>query len=71
MKPAALGDIQPLSPVQPLLRLLRWQARTQVFHEELGEAERLTMVRIRPAASRWGQRSKSRGVWPTRARCIR
>ena len=50
MKPAAPGDIQPLSPVQPLLRLLRWQARTQVFHEELGEAERLTMVRI-PAGS--------------------
>jgi formylglycine-generating enzyme required for sulfatase activity len=50
MKPAASGDTQPLSPVQPPLRLLRWQARTQVFHEELGEAERLTMVRI-PAGS--------------------
>ena len=50
MKPAAPGDTQPLSPVQPPLRLLRWQARTQVFHEELGEAERLTMVRI-PAGS--------------------
>jgi formylglycine-generating enzyme required for sulfatase activity len=36
--------------MQPPLRLLRWQARTQVFHEELGEAERLTMVRI-PAGS--------------------
>ena len=50
MKPAAPGDTQPLSPAQPPLRLLRWQARTQVFHEELGEAERLTMVRI-PAGS--------------------
>ena len=46
MKPAAPGDTQPLSPAEPPLRLLRWQARTQVFHEELGEAERLTMVRI-------------------------
>ena len=50
MKPAAPGDTQPLSPAEPPLRLLRWQARTQVFHEELGEAERLTMVRI-PAGS--------------------
>jgi formylglycine-generating enzyme required for sulfatase activity/CheY-like chemotaxis protein len=50
MKPAAPGDTQPLSPVQPPLRLLRWQVRTQVFHEELGGAERLTMVRI-PAGS--------------------
>jgi formylglycine-generating enzyme required for sulfatase activity/CheY-like chemotaxis protein len=50
MKPAAPGDTQPLSPLQPPLRLLRWQARTQVFHEELGGAERLTMVRI-PAGS--------------------
>ena len=50
MKPATPGDTQPLSPMQPPLRLLRWQARTQVFHEELGEAERLTMVRI-PAGS--------------------
>ena len=50
MKPAAPGDTQPLSPVHPPLRLMRWQARTQVFHEELGEAERLTMVRI-PAGS--------------------
>jgi hypothetical protein len=32
------------------LRLLRWQARTQVFHEELGGAARLTMVRS-PAGS--------------------
>ena len=46
MKPAAPGDTHPLSPLQPPLRLLRWQARTQVFHEELGGAERLTMVRI-------------------------
>ena len=50
MKPAAPGDTQPLSPAQPPLRLLRWQARTQVFHEELGGAARLTMVRI-PAGS--------------------
>ena len=50
MKPAAPGDTQPLSSAQPPLRLLRWQARTQVFHEELGGAERLTMVRI-PAGS--------------------
>jgi formylglycine-generating enzyme required for sulfatase activity len=50
MKPAAPGDTQPLSLAQPPLRVLRWQARTQVFHEELGEAERLTMVRI-PAGS--------------------
>ena len=50
MKPAAPGDTQPLSPVHPPLRLMRWQARTQVFHEELGGAERLTMVRI-PAGS--------------------
>jgi formylglycine-generating enzyme required for sulfatase activity len=50
MKPAAPGDTQPLSPVQPPLRLLRWQARTQVFHEELGGGARLTMVRI-PAGS--------------------
>jgi len=25
MKPAASGETQPLSPVQPPLRLLRWQ----------------------------------------------
>ena len=71
MKPAAPGDTQPLSPVQPPLRLLRWQARTQVFHEELEGGARLTMVGFRPAASRWGQRSRSRGAMPTRARCIR
>jgi len=50
MKPAAPGDTQSLSPAQPPLRLLRWQARTQVFHEELGGGARLTMVRI-PAGS--------------------
>jgi len=50
MKPAAPGDTQPLSPVQPPLRLLRWQARTQVFYEELGNGAQLTMVRI-PAGS--------------------
>jgi formylglycine-generating enzyme required for sulfatase activity len=32
------------------LQLLRWQARTQVFYEELGHGARLTMVRI-PAGS--------------------
>jgi formylglycine-generating enzyme required for sulfatase activity/CheY-like chemotaxis protein len=32
------------------LQLLRWQARTQVFYEELGDGARLTMVRI-PAGS--------------------
>ncbi|MFZ0407624.1 MAG: formylglycine-generating enzyme family protein [Cyanobium sp.] len=32
------------------MRLLRWQACTQVFHEELGGGARLTMVRI-PAGS--------------------
>lgn len=50
MKPAAPGDTQPLRTAQPPLRLLRWQARTQVFHEELGGGARLTMVRI-PAGS--------------------
>jgi formylglycine-generating enzyme required for sulfatase activity len=50
MKPAAPGDTQPLRPAQPPLRLLRWQARTQVFHEELGGGARLPMVRI-PAGS--------------------
>jgi formylglycine-generating enzyme required for sulfatase activity len=50
MKPAAPGDTQPLRPAQPPLRLLRWQARTQVFYEELGNGARLTMVRI-PAGS--------------------
>ena len=50
MKPAGPGDTQPLSPVQPPLRLLRWQARTQVFYEELGNGAQLTMVRI-PAGS--------------------
>jgi formylglycine-generating enzyme required for sulfatase activity/CheY-like chemotaxis protein len=50
MKPAAPGDTQPLSPLQPPLRLLRWQARTQVFYEDLGDGARLTMVRI-PAGS--------------------
>jgi len=50
MKPAAPGDTQPLRPAQPPLQLLRWQARTQVFHEELGGGARLTMVRI-PAGS--------------------
>jgi formylglycine-generating enzyme required for sulfatase activity len=47
----ALGNHQDSPPaIRLLLRLLRWPARTQVFHEELGEAERLTMVRI-PAGS--------------------
>jgi formylglycine-generating enzyme required for sulfatase activity len=50
MKPAPPGDTQPLRTAQPPLRLLRWQARTQVFHEELGGGARLTMVRI-PAGS--------------------
>ena len=50
MKPAAPVDTQPLSPVQPPLRLLRWQARTQVFYEKLGDTASLTMVRI-PAGS--------------------
>ena len=44
------ADQPPSPPPQAPLRLLRWQARTQVFHEELGGAERLTMVRI-PAGS--------------------
>jgi formylglycine-generating enzyme required for sulfatase activity len=51
MKPAASGPYQPPSPPQqPPLRLLHWQARTQVFHEALGDAGPLTMVRI-PAGS--------------------
>jgi len=41
MKPAAPGDTQPLRTAQPPLRLLRWQARTQVFHEELEGGARL------------------------------
>ena len=51
MKPATPGAAQPPSPLdQPPLQLLRWQARTQVFKEELGDGARLTMVRI-PAGS--------------------
>ncbi len=51
MKPAASGPYQPPSPPQPPpLRLLHWQARTQVFYEALGDAGPLTMVRI-PAGS--------------------
>jgi formylglycine-generating enzyme required for sulfatase activity/CheY-like chemotaxis protein len=50
MKPAAFGDTQPLRTAQPPLRLLRWQARTQVFYEKLGDTASLTMVRI-PAGS--------------------
>jgi formylglycine-generating enzyme required for sulfatase activity/CheY-like chemotaxis protein len=61
MKPAAPGDTQPLSPLQPPLRLLRWQARTQVFHEELGGAERLTMVRIPPGSFQMGSAEQEPG----------
>ena len=51
MEPAAPEPDQPPSPPnQPPLQLLRWQARTQVFYEELGDGARLTMVRI-PAGS--------------------
>jgi formylglycine-generating enzyme required for sulfatase activity len=51
MKPAAAGAAKPPSPSnQPPLQLLRWQARTQVFYEELGDGAQLTMVRI-PAGS--------------------
>ena len=51
MKPATPGAAQPPSPPnQPPLQLLRWQSRTQVFYEELGDGARLPMVRI-PAGS--------------------
>jgi len=51
MKPAAAGAAQPPSPPpQKPLQLLRWQSRTQVFYEELGDGARLPMVRI-PAGS--------------------
>jgi len=51
MEPAAPEpDQSPSPPPQKPLQLLRWQARTQVFKEELGDGARLTMVRI-PAGS--------------------
>ena len=48
-------------PIRLLLRLLRWPARTQVFHEELGEAERLTMVRIPAGSFQMGSAEKVPG----------
>lgn len=47
MEPAVPEVVQPFSPPsrQPL-RILRWRGRTQVFYEELGNGERLPMIRI-------------------------
>ena len=61
MKPAAPGDTQPLSPVQPPLQLLRWRARTQVFYEDLGDGARLTMVRIPPGSFQMGSAEQEPG----------
>ena len=62
MKPAAAGAAQPPSPPnQPPLQLLRWQARTQVFYEELGDGARLTMVRIPGGSFQMGSAEQELG----------
>ena len=62
MKPAAAGAAQPPSPPnQPPLQLLRWQARTQVFYEELCDGARLTMVRIPGGSFQMGSADQELG----------
>ena len=64
MKPATPGAAQPPSPPnQPPLQLLRWQARTQVFYEELGDGARLTMVRIPAGSFQMGSADQELGLY--------
>jgi formylglycine-generating enzyme required for sulfatase activity len=45
------------------LQLLRWQARTQVFYEELGDGAQLTMVRIPAGSFQMGSANQELGLY--------
>jgi formylglycine-generating enzyme required for sulfatase activity len=63
LKQMKAADQPPSSSPQPPLRLLRWQARTQVFYEKLGDAENLTMVRIPAGSFQMGSANQELGLY--------